>query len=71
MRKDITKGKEFTDKLSKMQKQLIQQNVNLITQVEDKTAELIKSERLATIGTMASSISVSNKPTTFTIRLPI
>jgi len=57
MGKDIAKEEELTDKLSKIQKQLIQQNVNLITQVEDKTAELVKSERLATIGTMASRVA--------------
>ena len=54
---DIKKETEFPEKLSEMQKQLIQQNVNLINEVEDKTAELVKSEQLATIGTMASRIA--------------
>ncbi|MBA4718654.1 MAG: HAMP domain-containing histidine kinase [Nitrosopumilus sp.] len=40
-----------------MQKQLLKQNETLLAQVEDKTAELVKSERLATIGTMASRIA--------------
>jgi len=57
MVKDITKEKELQDKLSQMEKQLIQHNLTLINQVEDKTAELVKAERLATIGTMASRIA--------------
>ena len=40
-----------------MQKQLLKQNETLLAQVENKTAELVKSERLATIGTMASRIA--------------
>ena len=51
------KEKELEKRLSKMQKQLVKQNENLLTQVESKTAELVKSERLATIGTMASRIA--------------
>jgi len=52
-----SKEKELEKRLSKMQKQLLKQNKTLLTQVENKTAELVKSERLATIGTMASRIA--------------
>ena len=52
-----TKEKELEKRLSKMQKQLVKQNKTLLTQVENKTAELVKSERLTTIGTMASRIA--------------
>jgi len=52
-----TKEKELEKRLSKMQKQLVKQNETLLTEVENKTAELVKSERLATIGTMASRIA--------------
>ncbi len=51
------KEKELEKRLSKMQKQLLKQNETLLAQVENKTAELVKSERLATIGTMASRIA--------------
>ena len=51
------KEKELEKRLSKMQKQLLKQNENLLSEVESKTAELVKSERLATIGTMASRIA--------------
>ncbi|NQV39108.1 MAG: HAMP domain-containing histidine kinase [Nitrosopumilus sp.] len=40
-----------------MQEQLLKQNEDLVNQVEQKSTELIKSERLATIGTMASRIA--------------
>ena len=36
---------------------LVQQNQNLISEVESKSSELVKSERLATIGTMASRVA--------------
>ncbi len=52
-----SKEKELEKRLSKMQKQLLKQNETLLAQVENKTAELVKSERLATIGTMASRIA--------------
>ena len=52
-----SKEKELEKRLSKMQKQLLKQNENLLAQVENKTSELVKSERLATIGTMASRIA--------------
>ena len=51
------KEKELEKRLSKMQKQILKQNENLLSEVESKTAELVKSERLATIGTMASRIA--------------
>jgi len=51
------KEKELEKRLSTMQKQLLKQNQTLLAQVENKTAELVKSERLATIGTMASRIA--------------
>jgi len=51
------KEKELEKRLSKMQKQLLKQNETLLAEVENKTAELVKSERLATIGTMASRIA--------------
>jgi len=51
------KEKELEKRLSTMQKQLVKQNQTLLAQVENKTAELVKSERLATIGTMASRIA--------------
>ena len=51
------KEKELEKRLSTMQKQLLKHNQTLLAQVENKTAELVKSERLATIGTMASRIA--------------
>ncbi|MBT8252262.1 MAG: HAMP domain-containing histidine kinase [Nitrosopumilus sp.] len=36
---------------------LLKQNVDLISEVENKSSELLKSERLATIGTMASRVA--------------
>ncbi len=54
---DKTKEKELQERLSKMEKQLLKQNENLLSAVESKSAELVKSERLATIGTMASRIA--------------
>jgi len=52
-----SKEKELEKRLSKMQKQLLKQNETLLAEVENKTTELVKSERLATIGTMASRIA--------------
>ena len=57
MNPEIKKEKELEKRLSKMQMQLLKQNQTLLAQVESKTAELVKSERLATIGTMASRIA--------------
>jgi len=54
---DFTKEKEIQERLLKMEEQLLKQNKTLLSQVESKSAELVKSERLATIGTMASRIA--------------
>ena len=43
MGKDITKENELKERLSKMQKQLLKQNENLLAQVEKKTRVLVKS----------------------------
>ncbi len=49
--------KDLQERLSKVELQLLKQNENLLSEVESKTTELVKSERLATIGTMASRIA--------------
>jgi PAS domain S-box-containing protein len=57
IRTDITKEKEIQTKLLEMERQLVKQNEDLISIVESKSTELVKSERLATIGTMASRVA--------------
>ena len=57
MKENISKKKEPKVSLSKVEKQLSKQNKILLDEVENKTSELIKSERLATIGTMSSRIA--------------
>jgi len=57
IRTDITKEKETQTKLLEMEEKLIKQNENLISEVESKSSELVRSERLATIGTMASRVA--------------
>ena len=57
IRTDITKEKEVQSKLLEAESKLVQQNQNLISEVESKSSELVKSERLATIGTMASRVA--------------
>ncbi|WP_297592607.1 ATP-binding protein [Nitrosopumilus sp.] len=57
LRTDITKEKEIQEKLLKMEQQLITQNEQLLSEIKNKTEDLVKSERLATIGTMASRIA--------------
>jgi len=59
MRESLSKIKEkdLQERLSKVEMQLLRQNENLLSQVQSKTTELVKSERLATIGTMASRIA--------------
>jgi len=57
IRNDITKEKEIQQRLLKMEDDLLEQNVTLLSEVEKKSADLVKSERLATIGTMASRIA--------------
>lgn len=54
---DKTKKKRLDAVFSKTEKQLMKQNETLISAVEKKSIELVKSERLATIGTMASRIA--------------
>ncbi len=54
---DKVKKKIDDTVLSKTEKQLLKQNETLISTIETKSAELVKSERLATIGTMASRIA--------------
>ncbi|MGY5140960.1 MAG: sensor histidine kinase [Candidatus Nitrosopumilus sp. Bin_571-38] len=57
MKGNILKKKELQERLSKVEKELLKQNKTLVSEVENKTAELVKSERLATIGTMSSRIA--------------
>jgi PAS domain S-box-containing protein len=57
IRTDITKEKEIQERLLVMEKKLLKQNENLMSEVESKSNDLIKSERLATIGTMASRVA--------------
>lgn len=57
MKGNILKKKELQERLSKAEKELLKQNKTLVSEVENKTAELVKSERLATIGTMSSRIA--------------
>ena len=57
IRNDITKEKEIQQRLLKMEDDLLEQNVTLLSEVEKKSSDLVKSERLATIGTMASRIA--------------
>lgn len=54
---NISKEKEIQNRLLKMEDDLLKQNVTLLSQVEKKSEELVKSERLATIGTMASRVA--------------
>ena len=57
IRTDITKEKKVEAKLLALEKKLLKQNENLISQVESKSSDLVRSERLATIGTMASRVA--------------
>ena len=57
IRTDVTKEKEIQQKLLKIEDDLQKQNVTLLSEVEKKSIDLVKSERLATIGTMASRIA--------------
>ncbi|MGY5143640.1 MAG: two-component system sensor histidine kinase NtrB [Candidatus Nitrosopumilus sp. bin_32a] len=57
IRTDITKEKEIESKLLKTEAKLVKQNEDLTSQVEIKSSNLVRSERLATIGTMASRIA--------------
>jgi len=57
MGQDTKKEKDLEKHLSKMQDQLVKQNESLLSEIQTKSDELVKSERLATIGTMASRIA--------------
>lgn len=57
IRTDITNEKKIQDRLLEIEQQLIRQNLSLAAKVELKSSDLIKSERLATIGTMASRVA--------------
>lgn len=54
---DITREKQMQEKLLHVEKQLIQQNLSLAAKVAMKSSDIVKNERLATIGTMASRIA--------------
>jgi two-component system sensor histidine kinase HydH len=57
LRTDITSQKETEERLLNLEQKLKEQNEDLISKVENKSKELVKSERLATIGTMASRVA--------------
>jgi len=57
LRTDITSQKETEERLLNLEEKLVTQNEDLISKVEEKSKELVKSERLATIGTMASRVA--------------
>lgn len=54
---DSKKDKELKDRIVKMEEELLEQNEFLQKQIKKKSEELVKTERLATIGTMASRIA--------------
>lgn len=51
------KEKTLEKRLLEVEQQLVKQNDDLRFEIEQKSAELVKSERLATIGTMASRVA--------------
>ena len=57
LRSDITLEKVTQSQILSLEKKLVKQNVNLAYEVESKSNYLIKSERLATIGTIASRVA--------------
>lgn len=57
MAKDSKKEAELNERILEMEAELLEQNEFLQKQIERKSAELVKTERLATIGTMASRIA--------------
>ena len=57
IRTDITKEKQIQEKLLQVEKQLIQKNLSLAAKIATKSSDIVKNERLATIGTMASRIA--------------
>ena len=54
---DITKEKQLDDKVKELQQELVDQNTLYNDQLQAKSEELVRSERLATIGTMSSRIA--------------
>lgn len=54
---DITKEKVLDEKVKELKQELIDQHVVLTDQLNTKSDELVRSERLATIGTMSSRIA--------------
>jgi len=57
LRTDITKEKEMLKNLETTENNLMSKNKDLLTSIEVKSTELLKNERLTTIGTMASRIA--------------
>ena len=57
IRTDVTKEKQMYEKLLQVEQELIQQNLSLAAKVATKSSDIVKNERLATIGTMASRIA--------------
>ena len=57
LRTELTQEKQIQDDLEKMEAKLLSQNENLLSMVEQKSGDLVKSARLATIGTMASRVA--------------
>ena len=57
IRTDITKEKKIQSQLLQLEKKLVKQNETLTSEVASKSIDLLKSEHLATIGTMASRVA--------------
>ncbi len=57
MATDAKKEKELKDCIVKMEEELLEQNEFLQKQIKRKSEELVKTEILATIGTMASQVA--------------
>ena len=54
---DITKEKELDERVKELAQELVDQNTIFTDQLQTKSEELVRSERLATIGTMSSRIA--------------
>ena len=54
---DITTEKELSEKLTKIEDSLVQQNKNLQEKIKRKSDEIIKKEKLSMLGTMASRLA--------------
>ncbi len=57
IRTDISKEKQMYEKLLQVEQELIRQNLLLTSKAVLKSSEIVKNERLTTIGTMASRIA--------------